>query len=1085
MTLQTYLDTVNKRFTSGMSREHAYRGDLEALLRALAPEIEVTNEPANVTDCGNPDYVITRNQIPIGYIEAKDVGKDLSSKAYREQFTRYRQALDNLIITDYLHFQFFQHGDLVHEVRLGEIVAGKLTPLPENFADFEALIHNFCTFVSQTITTPRKLAEMMAAKARLLQITLTHALTADESVAPDAAATALQEQYQTFRRILIHDLSPAAFADLYAQTLAYGMFAARLHDTCLDTFSREDAAKLVPHSNPFLRNLFQHIAGYNIDPRIRATVDNLADVFRATDVEALLTNFGSTTQRKDPVIHFYETFLAEYDPALRKARGVWYTPEPVVSFIVRAVDDLLKSEFDLPLGLADTRKTTVRVPTQTPDKRTASGFKEVEREVHTVQILDPATGTGTFLAEIIKHIYRAQFEQMRGAWPGYVEHDLIPRLNGFELLMASYAMAHLKLDMLLRETGYTASLGQRLHIYLTNSLEEYHPDAATLFASWLSAEANAANRLKRDTPVMVVLGNPPYSTESVNKGDWIMHLMEDYKREPNGHQKLQERNPKAVNDDYVKFLRYGQYLIEKNGEGILAFINPHGFLDNPTFRGMRWQMLTAYDHIYILDLHGNARKQELSPDGSPDENVFDIQQGVSINILVKTGRKASGALAEVQHCDVYGSREHKHQFLYEHSLDTASYQQLTPRPPYHFFVPKDYGGQQTYREGFSVTELFPIHSAGIVTSRDALTVQFTQAALRALIHEFAALEVEAARYKYQLGADVRGWKVAWAQQDLRDSELAEANIRQIAYRPFDARWTYYTGNSSGFHGRPRGEVMQHLLVGDNVGLVFKRGFPDIDAAPVFITNTLIDYRSWSRPGMQGGDYLAPLYLSPETNGQGNFLGTARKPNLNMDIVQEIARGLGLTFQPHPPASSPNLGEGEFTPLDLLDYIYAVLHSPTYRETYAEFLKIDFPRVPYPDDANTFWELVALGGELRRIHLLESPRVDAFITEYLIAGDNAITRRLTQSSPGFELTDGARGIGRVWINDAQYFNGVPLAAWEFPIGGYQPAQKWLKDRRGRKLSFDEISHYQKIIVALMETERIMAEIDAAIPAWPVV
>lgn len=1091
MPIQQYLDALRQKYASGISREHAYRGPLENLLRALAPGVDVTNEPANVTDCGNPDFVITRRGIPIGYIEAKDVGKDLNAKAYREQFTRYRRALDNLILTDYVWFQFFQGGDLVYEVRLGEVTSAGVKALPENFAAFSDMLREFCAFGGQTIQAPKKLAEMMAAKARLLQTILEAALTSDEAAGRPAGAggtanTALQEQYQTFKKILIHDLTPAAFADLYAQTLAYGMFAARLHDTSLDTFSRQKAAELVPQSNPFLRKLFQHVAGYDIDERIRPTVDNLAEVFRAADVEAIMSNFGSSTQRNDPIVHFYETFLAEYDPALRKARGVWYTPEPVVAFIVRAVDDLLKTEFGLPLGLADTGKTTLRIQTQTPDKRTASGYKEIEQEVHKVQILDPATGTGTFLAEIVKHIYRGQFAGMAGAWPGYVAQDLLPRLHGFELLMASYAMAHLKLELLLRETGVTLPVGQRLQIYLTNSLEEHHPDTGTLFATWLSAEASEANRIKRDTPVMVVLGNPPYNGESINHGDWIMGLMDDYKREPNGGQyKLKERNVKWINDDYVKFLRYGQYLIEKNGEGILAFINPHGFLDNPTFRGMRWKLAQAYDCLYILDLHGNTNKKETTSDGGKDENVFDIQQGVSINLFVKTGRKLPGTPATVYHYDVYGLREQKYAFLWENSLQTIPYQTLAPAAPYYFFTPKDFMAKSDYQAGFSISDLFPVNSIGIVTARDALTIQDTKPALRAVIHDFVAMDVETARRHYALGEDVRDWKVQWAQQDLRDSGLAEAHIRPIAYRPFDVRWTYYTANSRGFLCMPRGEVMQHFLKGANVGLVVPRIHKEEHC--VFITNTIIGHKLCSA---YDSNSAFPLYLYPETNGQGNFLGIARKPNLNMDIVQEIAQRLGLTFTPEsPPLQSLERGPGgevfapgafapgAFAPLDLLDYIYAVLHSPTYRETYKEFLKIDFPRVPYPVDAETFWQLAALGGELRRLHLLESPRVNDFITTYPIAGDNQVTRRMTTASPGFELTDSERGVGRVWLNDAQYFDGVSLVAWEFYIGGYQPAQKWLKDRVGRALAFDDLRHYQKIIVALTETARVMEEIDA--------
>ena len=623
MTTQQYIETINTRYKSGISREHAYRRDLEDLIRELVSGVEITNEPSNITDCGNPDYAITKGKIPIGYIEAKDIGKDLNGKQYKEQFTRYKKALENLIITDYIRFQFFQNRVLIHEIKIGEIESNSVKPITENFQQFENLIRNFCTYIGQTIKSSKKLAEMMAAKAKLLQNILENAITSDEETQEN---TSLREQYKTFKQVLINELTPKEFADIYSQTLAYGMFAARLHDITLDDFSRQEAAELIPKSNPFLRKLFGYIAGPDIDERIKRTVDNLADVFRATNVEELLKNFGKSTQTNDPIIHFYETFLSEYDPKLRKSRGVWYTPEPVVNFIVRAVDDILKIEFNLPQGLADTSKIKIKVPEQ-------GSSKLVEKEVHKVQILDPATGTGTFLSEVVKLIYNNNFKNLQGVWSSYVEEHLIPRLNGFELLMASYSIAHLKLDMLLRETGYNPTGNQRFNIYLTNSLEEYHPDTGTLFSNWLSTEANDANHIKRDTPVMVVMGNPPYSVSSSNKSEWIEKLMVDYKKD------LNERNIQPLSDDYIKFIRYGEYYIDKTGEGILAYISNNSFIDGIIHRKMREHLLKTFDKVYILDLHGNAKKKETTPNGDKDENVFDIMQGVSINIFIKKSKR--------------------------------------------------------------------------------------------------------------------------------------------------------------------------------------------------------------------------------------------------------------------------------------------------------------------------------------------------------------------------------------------------------------------------------------------------------------
>ncbi len=625
MTLDQYINNINQRYLLGNATEHTFRGDLQQLIESLVPTIRATNEPKRQS-CGAPDYILTQKDIPVGFIEAKDIGdKDLEGvkkTGNKEQFDRYKASLNNLIFTDYLDFHLYREGQFVTKIAIGEVTEKGIKPITENFEQFDNLIKDFCTHIGQTIKSSKKLAEMMAGKARLLSEVIEKALTSDENNSEDST---LKDQMNAFKQILIHDITPKGFADVYAQTIAYGMFAARLHDPSLETFSRQEAYELIPKSNPFLKKLFGYIAGLDVDDRIKWIVDDLVNIFLACNVEEMLKNYGKATKMEDPIIHFYEDFLSEYDPKLRKARGVWYTPQPVVNFIVRAVDDILKTEFDLPQGLADTSKTNIKVDVQ---------GKKVEKEVHKVQILDPATGTGTFLAEVIKHVHK-KFEGQQGIWSNYVETHLLPRLNGFELLMASYAMAHLKLDLLLTETGYKPTKDQRFRVYLTNSLEEYHQDTGTLFANWLSTEANEANRIKRDTPVMVVIGNPPYSGESANKGEWIMSLMEDYKKEPGGKEKLNERNPKWINDDYVKFIRYGQHYIEKTGEGILAFINPHGFLDNPTFRGMRWNLMKTFDKVYTIDLHGNAKKKETAPDGSIDQNVFDIMQGVSINIFVK------------------------------------------------------------------------------------------------------------------------------------------------------------------------------------------------------------------------------------------------------------------------------------------------------------------------------------------------------------------------------------------------------------------------------------------------------------------
>jgi predicted helicase len=640
--------------------------------------------------------------------------------------------------------------------------------------------------------------------------------------------------------------------------------------------------------------------------------------------------------------------------------------------------------------------------------------------------------------------------------------------------------------MLLAETGYKPGKDQRLSVYLTNSLEEPHPDTQTLFASWLSHEAEEANRVKRDCPVMVVIGNPPYAGESSNKSKWIMDLMEDYKKEPGGNEKLKEKNPKWINDDYVKFLRYGQYFIEKNKEGVLAFINPHGFLDNPTFRGMRWNLLKTYDKIYTIDLHGNSKKKEVCPDGSKDENVFDIQQGVSINLFIKTGKKKTKELGKLFHFDLLGKREMKYDMLSKNDLKTIQYKKLENVAPNYFFVQKDFEVQKNYDEGFSIVDLFRINSVGVVTARDAFCIQESKEKVRETIKEFLSLDNESARKRFDLGKDVRDWTVEFARNDLIKSGSNFDKIVKISYRPFDDRYTYYTGKSKGFHCMPRGEVMQHFLKGDNVALMTCRQTAIDTWEHVGITKLIADDSRVSNRTRERG-YILPLYLYPDKDelNLGEGKAAARTPNLNMEIVAKFAERIGLSFEAESdkgtkaqsklgfsPTSNGLESPSYFTPENLLDYIYAVLHSPNYRDKYKEFLKIDFPRIPLPENAEEFWKFVEKGCELRKLHLMESSDLDKPLTSYPVSGSNIVEKVLFK-----ECDTGVSPVsGKVFINSTQYFDNVPEIAWNFYIGGYQPAQKWLKDRKSRTLSYDDIIHYQKIIVALKRTAEIMEEIN---------
>jgi hypothetical protein len=1046
--LKSYLSGIEQALRTGNATEHTHRPALKTLIEQIATGITATNEPKRIK-CGAPDYIVTRNTIPLGYIEAKDVGVPLDGVESGEQLKRYRESLANLILTDYLEFRWYVAGEHRLTVKLAKAdKTGKLKLLPDATEQLNRLLDSFLNADIPVINNPRDLAIRMAAMARLIRsiISKTFADEGDEG--------SLHQQMQAFQKVLLNDMTPEQFGDMYAQTICYGLFAARCNAPSAERFTRAHAAYDLPKTNPFLRKMFGHVAGPELDDRIVWAVDDLAELLAKSDIGAILKDFGRHTRQEDPIVHFYETFLGHYDAKMREARGVYYTPEPVVSYIVRSVDRLLKSDFKLSNGLADASKIKIKRPVRV--KKTGK-TEFVTVETHKVQILDPATGTGTFLYNVIEQI-RVTFSGNAGMWPGYVAEHLLPRIYGFELLMAPYAVAHMKLGLQLKASGYDFEADERLRVYLTNTLEEAHEmTGLPLFTQWLAEEANSAASVKRDTPIMVVLGNPPYSGHSANTGEWIAGLLRGNDRATN--QKtgnyfevdgvpLGERNPKWLNDDYVKFIRFAQWRIEQTGYGVLAFVTNHGYLDNPTFRGMRQSLMQSFDDIYLLDLHGNSKKKEKAPDGGKDENVFDIQQGVAIGIFVKLER-ASDKPATVRHADLFGEREGKYRWLAECDLKSTTWRTLQPQAPFYLFVPQDETLRVEFEQGWKITDIMPVNSVGIVTARDALTIHWNRDDAWQTVKDFAALPPEEAREKYALGKDAQDWKVPLAQADLRASGPDKANLAPILYRPFDVRHTYYTGKPSGFLCRPRNDVMRHMLAGENLALISARSNKS-DTPDHFFCSRFISEAKTGEATTQSA--LFPLYLYPKSDlfEKGNDSCT---PNLSPAFLAALIDQLG---------AAP-------TPVDCFHYAYAVFHSPTYRSRYAEFLKIDFPRLPLTSDARLFRSLCALGQQLVGLHLMETAA--PAICRYPIAGDNKVeTVRYAD--------------GRVYINAVQYFEGVPDTVWDFHIGGYQVAHKWLKDRKGRQLSYDDLTHYQQVMAALAETLRLQAAIDQAITQWPI-
>ncbi|HID99268.1 MAG TPA: DNA methyltransferase [Thiotrichaceae bacterium] len=1045
--INQYLNQIQINLNTGVAKEHTHRPALVHLLETLFPAINAINEPKRI-ECGSPDLVILDTQadnMPLGYLEAKDIGVSLENALKTEQLERYLESLHNLILTDYLEFRWFVEGQSQMTVRLAEVdKAGILKPLPTQFADFQRLLDIFIHAQVITIRNPEELAARMAKIARLMRGLIFKAYQQEKT-------GALHNQFESFRKVLMDSLTVETFADMYAQTVCYGLFAAKC-SALNQPFSRIIAGHYVPKTNPFLRNLFSQIVGIELDERLIWAVEHLVVVLNHADIADILKDFGKQTRQKDAVLHFYETFLKHYDPTMREMRGVYYTPEPVVSYIVRSVDILLKQRFKLREGLAD-------------NSRLKSGK-------HQVQILDPAVGTGTFLYAVFNQIF-SKFMKNKGLWSTYVSEHLLPRVHGFELLMAPYTVAHIKLGLQLQEMGYQFDSDERLRIFLTNTLEEAFEKGSTPtlpFMEWLLNEGRDASDVKRDSPVMVIIGNPPYSGHSANVGGWIINLLKGLDERQNGAKiadyfqvdgkPLKERNSKWLNDDYVKFIRFAQWRIEQTGYGILGFITNHGYLDNPTFRGMRQALMQDFDEIYVLDLHGNSKKKEKSPDGSLDKNVFDIQQGVAISLFVKHQSKQA---TQVFHAELWGKRESKYAWLEKQDVKTTHWEELKPTSPFYLFIPQNTTLREEYEHYWKVTDVMPVNSTGMVSKRDSLAFQFEKESVKKIVEDIFKLSESQIVENYPLSSwSSRDGKIEYVKQSVVHFGIDESRFVQALYRPFDKRWTYYTSKSKGFIAWPVYDVMQHMLAGKNVGLIFMRQVALHNAYSHFgVTRNIIDNRAfYSNKGIMS---LAPLYIYPTTDLLDST-SSKRKPNFSPNFIKDIATDLKLQFIDD--------GTGDLTrtfgPEDIFHYLYAVFHSPTYRERYAEFLKIDFPRLPLTRDKTLFQQLAKLGSQLVTIHLMEAD-IDSD-SSYPIEGDNLL-EKITYKNE------------KVYINKTQYFEHVTEAVWQCHIGGYQVCQKWLKDRKGRQLSYDECNHYLYILAALEQTLDLMAKIDQTIPEFP--
>lgn len=1055
--LKEYLKKISETSNRGDAREESYYPVLKDLFEEYTgsigrKKIHVTVLPKK-TEAGNPDFRIWDGKQHItGYIEAKDPSvENLDRIEDTEQLKRYLQTFPNLILSNFLEFRLYRNGQLTDKVVIGRpVILNKLKTAPpvEKETELLQLLEKFFSFTIPKVYSAKTLAIELAKRTRFLKDeVISQELREEEKTGKGF----IQGFYEAFKEYLISSLTEDEFADLYAQTITYGLFAARTRSE--NGFNRKLAYDNIPQTIGILRDVFQFVSLGSLPQQMEWIIDDISEVLSVTDINKILHQYFHEGKGKDPIIHFYETFLSAYDPKTREMRGVYYTPEPVVSYIVRSLHSILKEQFNKPDGFADKNVT----------------------------VLDPAAGTLTFLAETAKlAVDEFVSKYGEGGRKSFIKDHILKNFYAFELMMAPYAIGHLKMSFLLEELGYRLQKDDRVKLYLTNTLEmEELPETKLPGMSSLSEESHLAGKVKKEQPILVIMGNPPYSKSSVNKSEFIEHEMNIYKEDVS-----KEKNIQPLSDDYIKFLRFAHWKIEQDGIGIIGMITNNSYLSGLIHRGMRKRLIGSFNEIYILNLHGSSRIAEKCPDGSKDENVFDIQQGVSLVIFIKNkNQKGHG---KVYYQNVYGHRENKYEYLDNNDVAATKWIKLQPSEPYYFFVEKDFTYQAKYDNFLSIQDIFVQSSSGVKTHRDHFVVSFAKEELKQRLRTFTGnLPDDIIRQSFNL-KDTSDFKLKEARDKLKKEDW-QKSILPYSYRPFDNRYICYRPE---LIDRDRHDVMKNFT-NDNLGLIADRTTSiNIPFNHVFVSNTFMDVRFL--PDYGGAPFQFPLYLYQEKDRPGKkTFGSAmmlfepeaeygvKRPNLSAEIVDKLSK----TFKKTP------------SPEEIFYYIYAVLYSETYRTKYAEFLKIDFPRVPFTKDYKLFKKMSEYGNRLVNLHLLKSQELDSPVARFQVEGGNRVEKPkyvptdchsreqgesgiLQKDSGQAGMTENAakKELGRVYINKEQYFEGISGEAWSYQIGGYQVCDKWLKDRKGRILSLDEIQTYCRIVTAIQKTIEIQRKIN---------
>ena len=1079
--LRPYLKNISKVANQGDAREESYYSILKELLNQYAEsvgkkKVHITTLPKK-TEAGNPDFrVWDGKQHIVGYIEAKaPTFENLDHIEHSEQLKRYRYTFPNLILTNFFEFRLYRDGVLIEKVLIARpFIAHQLKTVPpvEKEPEFLKLLEKFFSFSLPKVHSARSLAIELAKRTRFLR---DEVVTLELEGAEKHRKGFILGFYEAFRKYLISGLSKEEFADLYSQTVTYGLFAARTRSS--DGFNRKLAYDHIPRTIGILRDVFKFVSLEDLPQQMEWVVDDISEVLAVTDVKKILHTYFHEGKGKDPIVHFYETFLTEYDPKTREKRGVYYTPEPVVSYIVRSLHYILKDQFNRSDGFAS----------------------------ESVTVLDPAAGTLTFLAEAAKvAVQEFVANYGEGGKEKFIKEYTLQNFYAFELMMSPYAVGHLKMSFLLEELGYSLQKDDRFKLYLTNTLEMEDLEQTELpgMAS-LSEESHLAGKVKKEQPILVILGNPPYSGMSANKSEkevifkkgdnytthyeikevnsrfnlipetkkatkeitrkqktWIGALIEYYKVIDGKW--LKEKNPKWLQDDYVKFIRFAQWKIDQAGEGVLGFITNHSYLDNPTFRGMRQSLMKSFNEIYILDLHGNSLKKEKCPDGSKDENVFDIRQGVAIALFVKKQGKKG---CKVYHSERWGLRDKKYEWLQKNDIKKTKWKRLSPKSEPYFFIPRDERLLEAYERFPKISDIFPVNSVGIVTSRDSFVIDPDKDVLKRRIKIFRDEKMpdDIVRQTFKM-KNTSNWELKTAREKIRREKKWENSITKILDRPFDMQWVFY---HDAVIERSRKEVMKHMMQ-ENLSLCVGRAGQVVGIDKpwniVFCSHCIEDFNLFYR----GGNVNFPLYLypkkdNPQKRSSGSTLMLFEPPaeyvsktrNLSPNIVNHLIKSFGKKKAP--------------TPEEIFFYVYAILYSNIFRTKYADFLRSDFPRVPFTKKPELFSKMGTHGKRLVQLHLLQSSELNTPIAKFQGKGEGIVEKLR------YDISE-----RRVFFNQSQYFEGISNDVWEYQIGGYQVCHKWLKDRKGRTLSTDDIKHYCRIATAIQKTIEIQKNIDRIYP-----